>query len=322
MKPDLWPWLQRTAGLVLGYFLWIKLVQVISLSLLTYYAASGSANSFSAGHLQEINDLYSNYELSIAAGTTILFVFFLRALYPLTTLSSLRALMTWGRIRHSFIPGLYRGMAIATAFVGALLVSGYYVFGGFFVQLDEPLVATFMLALKALALLLFVYMEEYLFRRKLFQALHERLSREAAAIVCMAAYLLVKIFQFDLGLMQTLTVALISIVLSSQSAFQRDFGFGAGQWGGVLVVFHVFFGLPVFGIPQPGVFSLRYTGPVLDLDWLSQITRLLTGGTGGPLSSASFQALLLSYFVISMWYRYIRIKKFHSPIAPLAGGGI
>lgn len=278
---------------------------------MTYYAASASPDTQAPlGKLQEIGDLYSSAELYLAGISALLFVALIRALYPLTTVSSLRQIVKPSRLRSAFLPGLLRGIAVATAFMGALLVTGYYRMTGFFVQLDEPWVASLGLLSKAVCLFAMIYSEEFLIRRRFLDALQERFRKIPAALTCTLVYCGLKWMQFDLGWMQTLTLLIISLMLSIQAAYRRDFSFGAGLWSGTLFVFHILFGLSIFGINHTGLFLVRYTGPILDLTWADQMTRLLTGGVGGPLSSGALQVLLFTQILISLTHRIRRIRKF------------
>jgi hypothetical protein len=309
------------SGFLMLYLIWIQATHVLAIALFTYYVSSAPgevAVAHGVSRLQEINDLYQSSSLYLAAGVAFGFLLLTRALYPLTSLASLRAFVTWGRLRSGFLPGAFRGIAVALAFLVAFLLSGYYKITGVWVQLDEAWLSTLTLCLKTLALLLMVYSEEYLFRRKMMEWAQQAMGKEAGMVAVALSYALVKAVQFDLGLMQFGSLLLVSFILSLQSSFQRDFTFGAGQWTGCLWVFHLFFGLPVFGMMHSGFFSLQYLGPTLDVDWATHLKRLLTGGYGGPLSSLAFQFLLALYLTLAVAHRYRRLRKFRLNAEPAA----
>jgi hypothetical protein len=306
-------WLWKTAGFLTLYLAWTRALQLLTLTLITYYASATTSTPntpINVNRMQEIQDLYQSSALYLACGTALGFLILMRALYPMTSLDSLRGLFSMSRVRGALIPGFFRGTGIALGFVVSFTLAGYYHFTGFLVQLDEPWIAWLGFAIKTSALILWIYSEEFLFRKRLLDLLEHRLPKEAAIVVCALAYSLVKAYQFDLGWLQFLSVLFVAALLSLQAAYKRDFGFGAGQWAGCLWVFHLLFGLPVFGVSYPGIFSVQYAGPTLDVDFSAKLTRWLTGGFGGPLSSLSFQLIVLLYLGAASSSRLARLRKF------------
>ena len=313
MKPNSWQrWIWKTVGFLTLYFIWTRALQLLALTLITYYTAAtptAPGTGVITNRIQEIQDLYQSASLYLACGTALGFVLFMRALYPMTSLHSLRVLFSMNRFRKSLLPGLFRGSAVALGFIVSFSLAGYYKHTGFLVQLDEPWIAWFGFFVKTLALILWIYSEEFLFRKRLLNLLEKHLSKEACIALSALSYALVKGYQFDLGWMQFLSILFVSVILSLQASYKRDFAFGAGQWAGCLWVFHLLFGLPVFGVTYPGIFSVQYAGPALDVDFATKLTRWLTGGFGGPLSSLSFQVLILLYLGIAFYSRLARIRK-------------
>jgi hypothetical protein len=173
----------------------------------------------------------------------------------------------------------------------AFLMSGIYRFLGVFIQFDEASLAIPSVIVRFVGIAVWVYLEEYLFRRKI--ARHFREYRPAVSVLITAVgYCLIKILQFDIGWLQLITLFLVSVALSLRAFAEDDFAQGAGFWAALLIVFHPLLSLPVFGNEFSGVFLVKYQGDS-NLVASGTLARLLTGGAGGPLSSFAFQFLLL-----------------------------
>lgn len=303
----------KTFGLILIYFIWAYVVEVVSLSVLTYSLFSGALPGHEEsrpGKLQEISELFNSSLISMGAFTVISFIAFLFALHPLTQQARFKDLISFQRLKTSFLPGALRGVALACGLVFALVLGHFYSPAGFFIQLDEAWIALGLLALKSIALFGMVYAEEFLFRKRLLDNLLERFSVRIAIFFCALLYTLLKSQQFDLGWTQSLSIFLVSILLSIRSLQRGDFVSGAGQWFALLWVFHVFFGLPILGIQQRGLFSLSYVGPTLDVNWEVHFERLLSGGLAGPLSSGLLVIVLIFQIVFLSLGRLRRSQNF------------
>jgi hypothetical protein len=229
--------------------------------------------------------------------SAVLFVGFLRALYPISKTTTADIIQP-ARIEKNFLPGFAHGAVLAAGVTLAFLVSGHYRYLGFFIQFDEAPLALLTVLVRIFALGAFAYCEEYIFRRKILKDLLHQIGNRhpslAASLVAAGVtgllYCGIKVLQFDLGVMQLLTLFLISSTLSVQALQDDDFGRGAGFWAAILIVFQALLSLPLLGGDFSGLVLIKFQ-PSAE-DGSDTLTRLLTGGAGGPLSSVALQLLL------------------------------
>jgi len=332
LQPWLDPKLQRTLrnfitanrnlAIPLGtfgfYFLWVWLFRLLILSFVTYFMLPDPAKIGSGlGQVlrfEEISEVLGANELPLIGVSAFLFVAFLRALYPLTSTTT-QDIFTQKRFRVYFLSGASHGFVFAFGLGLAFLFSGIYRVFGFSILADEFVLALPGLILRTTTLIIFIYCEEYIFRRKIMPKLISPKVAEAHSIPWVAIisvsvlYCLAKWVQFDLGIMQSMTLFLVSVVLSLQTLADGDFNRGAGFWAVTLVVFQPLFGFPVFGSEFSGILLLKYQATATAIGDLtnSNISTLqfLTGGFGGPLSSFAFQFLLVLEIIRTL----IKVKK-------------
>jgi hypothetical protein len=300
----------QAAAYIAGYAVWILSFRLVVLTLITYSMMSPGS------HFQEISDAYGANELMIMGLGSFLFVVLLRVLAPLTLITT-DEIFTPHRFEKRFAPGFLRGAVLASSIVAAFLLSGLYRYWGFFIQPEEGALAFGSVLLRVLALVALAYSEEFVFRYRIMNLLRRHLPDIQAAGVTAVAFCLVKLVQFDLGLMHVATLLLVSVALAIRAVADGDFAKGAGYWAGVLIVFHPLLGLPILGNDFQGVLLVKYqaaapagfaaTGAAIAASGAgdSATSRFLTGGMGGPLSSFALQLLL----VIDIVQGVIRNKK-------------
>ena len=191
-----------------------------------------------------------------------------------------------------------------------------------------------------IALAALVYCEEYLFRYKVASYLKD-LPFLWSAFWTALLFCLVKLIQFDLGLMHLVTLFLLSINLSFRAWKPAPGGFArsAGFWAAILIIFHPLLSLPIFGNDFSGALLVRYqpitqgttpptlgtltgqtpqpvSGSVPPSDTVSALThspsrsiRLFSGGAAGPLASFIFQLFLILDIGRSILKRRLEMLK-------------
>jgi hypothetical protein len=285
--------LLRGLGFVGAYAAWTLAFRLLVLTFVTYFLMS----STHPPRFEDISETFGANELTLMGMSAVLFVGILRALYPITSTTT-RDVFTPERLEKYSLPGFAHGAVLATGVTLAFLVSGIYRYLGFFIQFDEAPVAALTVLVRIIALGAFAYFEEFIFRQKITRDMMKQIrgnkpptlaSSLTVAAVVGILYCGIKLIQFDLGVMQLFTIFLISVTLSVQTFIDGDFGRGAGYWAALLIVFQPLLSLPALGGDFSGLLLIKYQ-PGSGNDTL---TRLISGGAGGPLSSVAFQALLL-----------------------------
>lgn len=272
----------RAIGHALAYGAFGALFRLIALSMVTYFLMSSKAR------FQEISDVISSNELLIIGLGSLSYLLMLRILHPLTS-TTLTEVFTPYRFERKFAPGFFHGAVLASGFVLALLISGFYHYIGFFVQSADAPLAALGVATRIIILGVLVYCEEFIFRHKILNYMRRHIPDFYAALICSAAYCVIKLTQLDLGIMHMITLFLLAMSLSFRSIQEGDFVRGAGFFAGLLIVFHPMLSLPILGNDFPGIVMIKHHLNPDD----SEIARFLTGGAGGPLSSFALQLLLL-----------------------------
>lgn len=294
------PLLARPLALAGGYAAFTALARIICLSLVTFGATflAARAGGVAKPSFSEIAESFAAFEILSAALSAVIFVIWLRWRFPASGLGSTE-LFNSKRIEARFLPGFLTGALLAAAWVFCFLYLGQYEYVGWYLQVEESPAGLVLVLVRALALIAWVYCEEFLFRRKLLPAVADRLggpeNRDwvvglAAATVTTVVYVCVKILQFDLGWTYALNLALLSLILSLRaltlSDSQGDFVTGAAYAIGLYVVFNPVLGLPLLGSEFSGLVALK------PMDHQDEWTRRLIGGTGGPFSGFGMSVLL------------------------------
>jgi hypothetical protein len=265
-------------GFVGAYAAWTLAFRLLALTFITYFLMSSTSRT---PRFEDISEVLGANELSIMGLSAILFVGLLRALHPITSTTT-EDIITPERIEKRFIPGFAHGAVLAAGVILAFLLSGVYRYLGFFIQFDEAPLAALTVLVRILALMAFAYFEEYVFRHKISRDLKAQFwgKREPGFVGSLAVagfvgliYCTVKSMQFDLGVMQLITLFLISLALSTRSLLDGDFARGAGFWAALLIVFQPVFSLPALGGDFTGFFlaeqAARFRASRSNLSWPS-----------------------------------------------------
>ncbi len=290
------PGLLSALGYSALYAVWMFAFRLFVLTMITYFSISSRSTG---SKFQEISDAYGSNEVVFIGLGALFFVLILRSLNPLSSVAT-DEIITGHRVKRRFFPGSMHGTVLAIGFALAFLISGLYKYVGFFVQPDEGPLALAGVTIRIAALAILAYSEEFIFRYKILNHFRRDMPDLPASVITALIYCGIKLIQFDLGIMQFTTLFLIAMVLAFRTVVDGDFGRAAGYWAGLLVVFHAVLSLPIFGNDFQGILLLRYQGEELSADTTS---RILTGGAGGPLSSAALQ-LLLFFSVIQLFLKH------------------
>lgn len=337
-------WWIRASSIFIFYSIWTLLFRLLVISFITFFLIPLSSQLEWLGinhhwfegderlpRFEEISDIFSANELPLIGVSSLLFIVFLHLLNPLISVST-REFFSLKKFKQLYPSGALHGLVFAIALIFVFLFSGFYRFLGFYIQFDDLILSLPNLLIRISAIGLLIYCEEFLFRNRLlnhlrqgFQTLqtHLHLKKATAStsrlrpeltamIITSLAYCIIKWLQFDLGVMHTITLFLISMLLcikalDSASEPNSFFMHGAGFLTALLVIFHVFFSLPIFGNDYSGIIILKYyAGPDTEDAVERSTIRFLTGGAGGPFSSLAFQILLGIEVLRSLWIQ----KKF------------
>lgn len=264
--------------LILTYSGWVVATRLLMLTLLTYSMVSPTSR------FQDISDAFSSNQVSFMGLGAFSFIVLLYFLRPMTTFEG-QDFISRNHIELDLFPGLISGIFMAASLVILFVLAGPYRNFGSLVQIKEGLLEFLNILLRIFAVGVFVYCEEYLFRQRLLLLLKSRLSPLITVNLVTLFYVWIKFLQFDLGIMHLVTLYLVSLALCCRSLNGRSFAYGAGIWGGILILFHPVLSLPIFGNEFSGLLWLKYQA-------LAPLPRLLTGGQGGPLASLTFQILI------------------------------
>jgi hypothetical protein len=297
LPPDVRKALGRSAGWAATYAGWIVAFKLLALTLVTYFLVSSHQAAHRAGvtRFDDISEVLSSNEVTLMGVAAILFVLLVRAFHPITTTRT-EEIFTGERFEKRFLPGFLHGAVLAMGVALAFVLSGTHRYFGFLLSFDDAAIGAVTILVRALALVLMCYCEEFIFRHKLSRHLTRIMHPVAASGFVALLYCLIKALQFDLGVMHFITLFLISMTLSLRTAKDRDFTEGAGFLAALLIVFHPLLSLPVLGNEFTGLVMIKYQaagGDTLEPTLQQSTLRVLTGGAGGPFSGLAFQILLI-----------------------------
>ncbi len=276
------PFLSPARDLLI-YVTWTWTVQWILLSLVTYALISKNTP------FQEINDTYLAFQLGgLGVGAFLLYLVYHR-FQGMTG--------TWQKSLSLVSRGAARGLFVALLLGAGFMVSGYFKFLGSYIEADELFSTIAAYLVRLISLVLLVYSEEYFFRYRIFQSIRQETSLPIAIFATSLCFVLTKQLQFDIGILQSMTLFLASVLLCLRFSEQNHFQNGAGYWAATLAVPYVFLSLPIFGLESAAIWTLKYTPPAQH----ESLARWLTGGLGGPLSSLGFQFLITLEIGFLMW---------------------
>jgi hypothetical protein len=285
-----WRFLVQPIIFVGCYGLWVFALRLLSLTLIAYFTISPNSR------FQDISDAFSSNEVSLMGLSALLFIVLLVRLNPLTSTVP-KEIVSRERIEKDFLPGFIQGAAIAGGLILLFVLSGVYRYLGYFIQLGEAPLELANVLLRMATLVALAYCEEYIFRERFTRPLKDHLSSFTCANLGAIFYIGIKVLQFDLGWMHLLTLYLIALTLFYRDLESGSFSKGAGLWAGILVVFHPVSSLPIFGNHFSGILLVKYPASSIfsSEGWQSFVEwiRFLTGGAGGPISSFTFQFILL-----------------------------
>lgn len=289
-------WVAHLAGLFATYLAFQSLLRLVVLSLLTYvmHTASGRPPRF-----EEISEIYYANELLIVGYGALAFVFAWKALLPIirglfgaTRWSvSIPQAHPWREVAPELSQGAIQGGIVAVGIVAALLLSGSFRYLGSFIQLEGAPLALVSLLLRGGAVAALAYSEELLFRGAFLSTSRGRIAPWVAILGTSGAYVIAKWFQFEFGIMQSLSLFLLSYALSVRALRTGSIYPGIAYVSAVWIVLHVGLSLPLFGSEFTGPLLLKPAESGAPLPEV--LGRFLTGGSGGPLSSFAFQAILV-----------------------------
>jgi len=286
-------WTLRAVLFFILYCAWVWLINVLNLSFVTYFLMSSQTR------FDQIGELFSTQRLFFVGFGAFAFVILLWILRPFAT-SPWADLFTRTRLERHFFPGLSKGIIIGAGIAITFWLTGFYRYLGIIVDLSNFPQEAIKGSSKIVAITLFVLAEEYIFRKKILGFLLREHSVGVSVAISAVLYCIVKGIQFDLGILDYLSLILVGLLLGVTSYFSGDTLKGSGMWIGILVVFHPVLSLPIFGIQGSGIMLLKYSYENQIFDWT---LRFLTGGIGGPISSFSFQ------FVLAVNVSYLYVKN-------------
>jgi hypothetical protein len=276
-------WATRPATLVLSYCAWILFVRLVTLTLITFLMISPTSR------FQDISEAFSSTEVSMMGICALLFVCLIYWLNPMTMVQRYE-IVSRPHLERQFLPGILNGIFAASFFVFALSLVGIYQNLGYLIRLQDAPFELGNIVLRMAILAIFVYFEEFIFRYQLFRYLPDQVSEVVTVTGIGIIYCLIKNVQFNLSILQTVTLFLVSSALCFRTLSGEGFSKGAGIWAGILIIFHPLLSLPIFGNSFSGILLMKPEGGF----------RFLTGGLGGPLSSIGFQLLLILDIARSM----------------------
>jgi len=305
MKFKISPTYFRAFRWFIFYLLWVWIVPTIILTLLTYLKYISFRFGLSADFtLKSIGEQYSSNEIIILGFTSASFLLFARSLNPIILLDT-HELLPLRFVRERLGKGLIRGATIIAVFVTVLTGFQYYKYLGIYLNLDNLALTGSDMLIRILAIALFAYSEEFIFRQKIFRTLNLSMPTLLSAVTTSGLYLLIKIIQFDLSHMQVITLFLFSGFLCLLAAKDKTFVTGAGISIALFVSIHILFSLPIFGNEFSGLLMLKYLEPLTADTRGMKFAQFLSGGQAGPMASFGLQALFLVFIV---YYLIRRLK--------------
>lgn len=268
------------------YVLWISGVQLLYLTVITFFTASPTSR------LQDISEVLSSNEITLMGMISLLFALLL---YSPGRSKPFKEFLTRERIEKNLLPGFVQGAFFAGAMILAFVLSGTYSYWGFFIQMDEAPMELFSVFLRITAIGALVFSEEYIFRHRIPQHLNKVFRPIITANVVAVLYCCIKMLQFHLEIAQIITLYLASIALSCRTERDGQFARAAGFWAAILIVFQPLLSLPIFGNDFSGILLIKSQALVDSThpESSSTLSQLFSGGAEGPLASFTFQLLLI-----------------------------
>jgi hypothetical protein len=272
---------------LLGYWMWLFMAHLLGISLVTY-GMMDSAPKFT-----EIADLYFNNYWTVQGWAGLLFFLFnfgltvgRQAHWP--ELSA----RNW---RGTLLPTLIKTIlgSVLWVLLTLWLTPSQFLGPGF--SFEEGLWSALNCVIRALAWLGWAVGEEWVFRKVALERLKKilaaslgpRATEWATVLGITFLWVLTRSWHQQLGLNQTLTLSLVGLALGFYSFRGGSYLNGAAILGGATLSFQVLFSLPVLGHEFTGFWIIKYRS--------SDLLHFVSGGAGGPLSSAILQLGLVSW---------------------------
>jgi hypothetical protein len=278
--------LRRPLSVVMLYGCWVITVRLLALTFITYFTSSPTS------HFQDITDAFSSNEVTLMGLAAFLFVALWCGLYPLTSTRP-RDVLNREQIERGFLSGFVQGAFHAGGLILVFVLCGVYRYLGYFIQFGEAPLELANVLLRMAILCILTYSEAFIFHHKVAKQLEGIFPTSLVASLVALCFCGVKVLQFDLGIMHLVTLFLISVSIYyrnlSRNELENRFSKGAGFWAAVLIIFNPLLSLPIFGNEFQGLLWFKYQPGTQS----STLTRLITGGVGGPISSFTFQLLLI-----------------------------
>jgi hypothetical protein len=269
------------------------LFKTLVLTVLTYFMVRSGAT------FREISDTFANNQIAFYGLGSGIFLLFLLQMNPLAIVTRSEVLNPY-EFQQNFLPGFLRGCFLALLLMVPFLLIGSHHFVGILIQDENVFFSLVTIFVRLSALLILVYCEEFIFRYQWFQMGSQNQATSPLMAVAMSAalYSLSKSIQFQLGISQVLTMLLAGTYLGLRAATELTFTQGAGLWSGFLLFSHIVLSTPLFGNESQGLFFFQYNALRA---WDANLSRVITGGNAGPLSSLALQFGLGLGILYEIW---------------------
>jgi hypothetical protein len=286
-------------GWIFFYALWIKIIHFFSLTVITFFHASSTAN------LQDIAETLRSNGIHNAVFSAFSFVCGISLLKPWA--SEKNILLSLAECKKHFFPSWLQGAFLAFGLIGGLLLSHHYQYLEFFTQLEstpeEAPIALASILTRVFVLFVFCYCETYFFFHKLKTCFPQETSPWITGSCIISAYCGMKYLQFDLGILQGISFFSMGIALFFRS--QTHILQASGFLTGILVIFHPLCSLPIFGNECSGLFLLQ----MQPLGSVAPWVRSFVGESEGPFSGLLFPILLVFDTIKSLTHLRNNLKK-------------
>jgi hypothetical protein len=283
------PWVHTLRALAPAALLW----SIAALWLILFSLGASTVLAYalfvSGAPFADVSEQAVSQKLSLFGIGASLIPLVLLALQPLTSVSA-TDLWPRGVALRRLGPALGQGALLGVVVCAGLTLSGHYEVLGFLPRGEDWSMEIGGSLLRLFALFGLSYSTSLvcfeLIPRALLGAgeLPREGRRFTRQLVSAVAFALLIRTGFDLGWSQLGTFFLLGLYGSLRTLNEDHFHGAAGFLTGLLATLHLVFGLSTLGVENPGLFVLRYPGPPTG-ELESTLTRWITGGYGGPLSS-------------------------------------
>ena len=292
------------------YVIIFKLIKWISLSIISFvYFFLFEQMEVPTHPLQSIGQSYDTFIFFLNGVTAFCFVLIIQTLRPLLFAGIIPNFLNWMRPRKSFFSGLFRGFLFTTFYMATLIYFNVYTWKGIFQTPDNLVGLLSAFLIKGSAIVLFVLVEEVLFRKILLEFLVKNYNKWVGIFLSSLCYLIFKSLEYTMDYNQLITLFLCSFSLGYLSYLYRDHLFGAGFFSTLLITFHLIFGLPLFGLKQVGLITLQYSQTMVQNTSFHNSVLHITGGYSGPFASILTQSVFLLFILILFFYDSKRSNK-------------